>query len=295
MASTLEGNVLSQSNFPVSMDLSDTGSNLGSTGITLHHKSRPAIPRPTNSPTDSRNAQISDASQRKSPKQREPRSPKGQKASEGAKSKRVRTGCLTCRERHLKCDEALPRCQNCSKSGRTCKRGVRLNFIDTQTLPSPHHIAHPPGTRLAFQDESRDIASEYLGGFERYPPLKKSPSTNREPASQFDFTDVLNAPVLSQQTLPVSPSLLSTFPEASQAEVPESMFNDSSYSTTQTLHDHQGFLPKSTIQSSNSRVYINNPEEVLLMQVFVEEVGLWMDSMDANKHVSCHDLPVSSS
>lgn len=47
-------------------------------------------------------------------------------------AKRVRTGCLTCRERHLKCDEGLPDCQNCRKSSRICKRGVRLNFIDYQ-------------------------------------------------------------------------------------------------------------------------------------------------------------------
>jgi hypothetical protein len=57
------------------------------------------------------------------------------------KPKRVRTGCLTCRERHLKCDEGLPNCQNCRKSNRTCKRGVRLNFIDTQ-VQSPSMI--PP-------------------------------------------------------------------------------------------------------------------------------------------------------
>lgn len=57
------------------------------------------------------------------------------------KPKRVRTGCLTCRERHLKCDEALPNCQNCRKSNRICKRGVRLNFIDT-TVKSPPLI--PP-------------------------------------------------------------------------------------------------------------------------------------------------------
>ena len=46
------------------------------------------------------------------------------------KAKRVRTGCLTCRERHLKCDEAVPDCVNCRKSNRTCKRGVRLNFLE---------------------------------------------------------------------------------------------------------------------------------------------------------------------
>lgn len=53
------------------------------------------------------------------------------------KPKRVRTGCLTCRERHLKCDEGLPHCQNCRKSNRVCKRGVRLNFIDTQVQSPP--------------------------------------------------------------------------------------------------------------------------------------------------------------
>ena len=54
------------------------------------------------------------------------------------KSKRVRTGCLTCRERHLKCDEATPDCMNCRKSNRECKRGVRLNFIDIQVKSPPH-------------------------------------------------------------------------------------------------------------------------------------------------------------
>lgn len=54
-----------------------------------------------------------------------------------AKPKRVRTGCLTCRERHLKCDEGLPICLNCKKSNRPCKRGVRLNFIDTQVQSPP--------------------------------------------------------------------------------------------------------------------------------------------------------------
>lgn len=53
------------------------------------------------------------------------------------KSRRVRTGCLTCRERHLKCDENTPDCLNCRKGNRECKRGLRLNFIDIQTKPIP--------------------------------------------------------------------------------------------------------------------------------------------------------------
>ncbi|CCH46661.1 hypothetical protein BN7_6257 [Wickerhamomyces ciferrii] len=42
---------------------------------------------------------------------------------------RSRNGCLTCRDRHIKCDENLPVCNNCKKSNKTCKRGSRLNFL----------------------------------------------------------------------------------------------------------------------------------------------------------------------
>lgn len=43
----------------------------------------------------------------------------------------------------------------------------------------------------------------------------------------------------------------------------------------------QGLTPP-----SEGRRYLSSPEEVLFMQVFVEEVGLWMDSMDPHKHFS---------
>lgn len=59
-----------------------------------------------------------------------------------SKPKRVRTGCLTCRNRHLKCDEALPICMNCQKSNRKCERGVRLNFIDLKVQQPPYLL--PP-------------------------------------------------------------------------------------------------------------------------------------------------------
>lgn len=59
-----------------------------------------------------------------------------------SKPKRVRTGCLTCRNRHLKCDEAMPVCLNCQKSNRKCERGVRLNFIDLKVEQPPYLL--PP-------------------------------------------------------------------------------------------------------------------------------------------------------
>ncbi|KAK0641488.1 hypothetical protein B0T16DRAFT_335978 [Cercophora newfieldiana] len=96
-----------------------------------------------------------------------------------AKSRRVRTGCLTCRERHLKCDEGTPDCNNCRKSSRECKRGLRLNFIDTQ-VKNPPMVPPTRDWSVQFHDESRMIASEYRGGLGRYPRCAEDITPPRE-------------------------------------------------------------------------------------------------------------------
>lgn len=42
--------------------------------------------------------------------------------------KRARTGCLTCRSRKVKCDEAKPRCGNCARRGLSCDTGIQLKW-----------------------------------------------------------------------------------------------------------------------------------------------------------------------
>jgi len=39
-------------------------------------------------------------------------------------------------------------------------------------------------------------------------------------------------------------------------------------------------------KANGEREYLNSPEEIFYMQVFVEEVAVWMDSMDKDKHFS---------
>ncbi|KIX01827.1 uncharacterized protein Z518_09554 [Rhinocladiella mackenziei CBS 650.93] len=41
------------------------------------------------------------------------------------KHTKVTTGCLTCKSRHLKCDEGEPNCLKCTRSGRQCEGYVR--------------------------------------------------------------------------------------------------------------------------------------------------------------------------
>lgn len=251
----------------------------------------------------------------------------GDKEGEGtaSKPKRVRTGCLTCRERHLKCDEAMPHCNNCKKSSRICKRGVRLNFIDTWA-EKPPTLVTLYGTKdwkVDFVDESREIASEYQGGVQKYKHLDResSPAIQPEQTLSFDFaTTAPPAPSMSHQPLPPiqgilpesysntnmqqqqpQPDMSSMYdpqikqdPASFQMPPPNSgSTNDTHYGSTGTNSvAARGSVSFNSVQNQTldredeKKEYLDNPEETLFMQVFVEEVGLWMDSMDPLKHFS---------
>lgn len=257
------------------------------------------------------------------------------------KPKRVRTGCLTCRERHLKCDEGLPNCQNCRKSNRPCKRGLRLNFIDI-TCQSPPHIVTcaPQDWKVEFLDESREIASEYQGGMERYGGRER-----RQPARNSMAQAIPQQQQQQPQSLPQSlpqamPQSMSQYPEPSHSAYdyaapappapamsyaplppiqgimpepypqPEDQSQQMKYDPPSSSHDPYHGSSQSNNESPFSthnigrssisayshqdqdmdiaegkREFLTTQEETLFMQVFVEEVGLWMDSMDPMKHV----------
>lgn len=207
-----------------------------------------------------------------------------------AKPRRVRTGCLTCRERHLKCDEALHRCQNCRKSGRICRRGVRLNFIDTQTA-APHCIARPYGTPVTFRDDSRLIASEYVGGEERYPPPQSDAPLGQDEDSPFDFSNLFGGDMLADADLIMDDPFISTFDQF-QSESSDILFNIDPSSTYHTSWPGQT-MPNSPFRSTNQVAFntchrhIFNPDqtETLFLQTFVDEVGCWMDVVNPLKHV----------
>ena len=229
-------------------------------------------------------------------------------AAAAARPKRVRTGCLTCRERHLKCDEGLPDCLNCKKSNRPCKRGVRLNFIDT-TVKTPPITPPTEDWDVSFHDESREIASEYQGGAKRYTGLTDDLDVKDD--QDYDFPPaIMDAPVLPHQTLPSqqAPSQ-QIFVPSSGDSFPGSLPSMADSGQDQQHHQRHGSTTSdsttfsgNTLGAASSITYTNgdqtltppsenreiltDPEELLFMQVFVEEVGIWMDSMDPYKHVS---------
>ncbi|KAF2873309.1 hypothetical protein BDV95DRAFT_592701 [Massariosphaeria phaeospora] len=227
---------------------------------------------------------------------RSSKSPKNiEKTGQDNKPKRVRSGCLTCRERHLKCDETSPICNNCRKSNRDCKRGLRLNYIDNKTNPDFKMAPQTAEWQVAFQDESRQIAGEYVGGTDKYPPLVNDPTPTD--GSTFFMESSIHAPVAaSHDALPSMQVLLPEPYEAQQNFTQEHSrapshhhthsHTESAYSGSNIVTNSTGYSIDQSGPTTNARDYLSTQEEVLFMQVFVEEVGIWMDSMDQEKHFS---------
>ncbi|KUI56246.1 Transcriptional regulatory protein moc3 [Cytospora mali] len=88
-------------------------------------------------------------------------------------SKKVRTGCITCKIRKVKCDEAKPFCLRCSKTGRTCD-----GYLDPSVLASrrrlkdstPHHLILGPLLEYSTPEETRsfyffqNVTAPYISG-----------------------------------------------------------------------------------------------------------------------------------
>ncbi|KAK7957860.1 C6 zinc finger domain-containing protein [Apiospora saccharicola] len=281
------------------------------------------------------------------------------------KSRRVRTG-----ERHLKCDEATPDCLNCRKSNRECKRGVRLNFIDLTCKEPPILLPPTDEWSVQFQDESRQIASEYRGGLSKYaklepqvitpphepdrvhdlrrqsfniarmehhqaPPIDRRYSTTNlaslqhSPQYREKAHSQSDAHSDGYQSRRNSDASFLAFPNPSTNRGYESLLLADPFAAgreeihrSQSRHTYRGSdvstaasvagmtvgnagpylrnpgpgqdpigppdngMMTPTSDKSGEREYLNSPEELHFMQVFVEEVGVWMDSLDEKKHFS---------
>ncbi|KAA8904192.1 hypothetical protein FN846DRAFT_953207 [Sphaerosporella brunnea] len=95
---------------------------------------------------------------------------------------RTRTGCTSCRVRHLKCDEARPVCRRCQRAGRECVRGYNVRFRYGTDLEAASAAAAASSSskgaefrfeadqvwidtsgQVSFVDETRDVTRNYDG------------------------------------------------------------------------------------------------------------------------------------
>jgi hypothetical protein len=152
---------------------------------------------------------------------------------------------------------------------------------------------------VAFQDESREIASEYKGGAGRYAALEPDEMdvTKDEPAAGVPVS-MPPAPTMAHQPLPPmqSGSPMGYAGAGMHDHGHEPRYHHPPDSIGSSSHSSRTLYPASSASYHGSeqtlaapdtqvRDCLTSQEETLFMQVFVEEVGLWMDSMDPHKHV----------
>lgn len=135
------------------------------------------------------------------------------------KRRRTRSGCVTCRDRHIKCDEGLPICNNCLRLRRVCYRGLRLNFTQytfyDPRKDNPIHERILDGTILPHRilDQSITIAALY-NGLEKYRPYMQLHSQQDLKDSDLEYQDdsyvPLNDPIFSSLSTKYHPDLSST-------------------------------------------------------------------------------------
>ncbi|OLN87331.1 Transcriptional regulatory protein moc3-like protein 3 [Colletotrichum chlorophyti] len=85
-------------------------------------------------------------------------------------SRKTRTGCVTCKIRKVKCDEAKPRCNRCTATGRQCDGYDPVTIVSTKPTGlrhyRPQHVF--PGTKSSREGRALqyfyEAAAPFLGG-----------------------------------------------------------------------------------------------------------------------------------
>lgn len=81
-------------------------------------------------------------------------------------------GCLTCKQRRLKCDEGRPTCQRCAVSGRSCGGYSPPAFVIAEQ-PSHENFDTPLDGEVLryFMQEGTTLVSSYANGLKRFSSL----------------------------------------------------------------------------------------------------------------------------
>jgi hypothetical protein len=99
--------------------------------------------------------------------------------------RRTKTGCLTCRKRRIKCDEAHPVCRNCQKSKREClgydpifKQQPGPTQIQPAPNSAPHQTSVPASSPPTSAPYSGQVPQGYAPAAAGYGPPPSAPGAN---------------------------------------------------------------------------------------------------------------------
>jgi hypothetical protein len=231
---------------------------------------------------------------------------------------RSRTGCQTCRTRHLKCDETKPTCDHCRRGNRDCQWGLVLKF-NHKRYPIIHKVKHaaviqkeytaPEGV-WKFEDNSIAIASEYINGIESYgyseivqKPFNDAITFNHDLAiSHLNENLSYSTSTLSNSVFPLHGSasqISSIYPSGRNTMLPSiqglGLYN---YQDSHAFSSPEAPVYVSPQYQSNTSYMpskdppIDTDGELYLTKVFIYGIGTWMDLANCIEYVRAFALIV---
>ncbi|KAK9327293.1 hypothetical protein V1520DRAFT_349220 [Lipomyces starkeyi] len=205
---------------------------------------------------------------------------------------RVRTGCITCKRRHLKCDEKKPSCKRCSKAKIVCVYHSSNYYFRTRSYsgnevsPAADEPEHNQGTQAdMLQKDAEDVTGrrEYTG------------STTLPEELPFDFNIESPGPVLNNgKNDQITASDVEWHSNHSQSQgTPISKVAISNLLKESSSDcEHSGTGPElqscpslNTYQVAGSLIKISD-DEYRLVQNFAKRIGPWFDLFDSEKSFS---------
>ncbi|KAI1322421.1 hypothetical protein F5Y16DRAFT_386693 [Xylariaceae sp. FL0255] len=247
----------------------------------------------------------------------DPLPPKKRIRKSRSRGLRTKTGCLTCRKRHKKCDEKSPICGPCSISNRGC---IYADGAESMSIPHPTH-SHNSSTLQTIKESIKfDTA---LGPSHSQPSPHIAPSPNSFISSVDGSISHHNA-LPSQYGIQVEkPYFAGYSPETVSAESlsadsastrwldllasdaaqadgefslvssPESISKAKSCFENEKHHlgdsDMMSDTPVSERHAWQSEQSISlSSHETILFRNFAERAALWLDMHDSEKNFSTH-------
>ncbi|RHZ68021.1 hypothetical protein CDV55_107618 [Aspergillus turcosus] len=175
------------------------------------------------------------------------------------KNRRTRSGCLTCRQRRVKCDEGQPNCLRCVRSGRECVKGWNIRFIHghAEFLFQDWQTWMPVrGQQFSFVDETSETHAWYTDDYDTI----LSPSEDLQEATPTPRQFEEGNPFLDS-----SPIVLRTPSELQ--------------SPTRILHNYFSTLP---IEQPK----LLDTQEAFLLRHYITTFGGSLDICDPQRHFS---------
>ncbi|KIW09114.1 uncharacterized protein PV09_00058 [Verruconis gallopava] len=253
--------------------------------------------------------------------------PESSKAKKPRKSRskglRATTGCKTCRSRHMKCDEAKPRCGPCKRSARECEYGdptqrarpAREARPATSTRPDPirEEIAASNDRQSGYEAESKVASSISRDIPEKRESLPEPPWEQANPLEVFNITSPqstlsstgfgLDAPLrwfdllagdANANDKEFSMDLFSWGDAATgEASIAHNIAHTPAGSQPSPAFAEVPLLPPTPLDVPNSLArepwqvaYHLQARELPIFRRFVDRIALWMDLLDPMKHFS---------